>query len=257
MATTCPALRAHHLVGEPRHFGLGRITRHIDQSLVPAGIVKARGDQPLRAEVAHIAERHCGAGRLLGLHSITSSGAVAQAPTNHLSLVGFNRSSRPFLVSTCARADLSNGRIRTPGQGLLAIGSPPSTQQRVQTSANVPASAHPSLRALNPATRATRLITVDEMRQPDPITLHRVGRLLAAVGSLLGSEITTAWLARTLVRVDRGPMLNAPRLGPALRTLGFQPVRRRGGTRRVSTWMRPGAPVPRAGRPRVQERLTG
>ena len=59
------------------------------------------------------------------------AGAVAQAPTNHLFLVGFNRSSRSFLVSSCARADLSNGRMRTPGQGLLAMGSPPSIQQRV------------------------------------------------------------------------------------------------------------------------------
>ena len=58
-------------------------------------------------------------------------GAVAQAPTNHLFLVGFNRSSGPFLVSSCARADLSNGRMRTPGQGLLAKGAPPSIQQRV------------------------------------------------------------------------------------------------------------------------------
>ena len=58
-------------------------------------------------------------------------GAGAQAPTNHLFLVGFNRSSRPLLVSSCAKADLSNGRMRTPGQGLLAMGSPPSIQQRV------------------------------------------------------------------------------------------------------------------------------
>ena len=91
--------------------------------------------------------------------------------------------------------------------------------------------------------------------KPDPITLRRVHRFFAAVRSLLGAEITTAWLARALVRADDGPMLDAPRLGPALRTLGFQPVRRRRGTRRVSTWMHPGAPVPRAGRPRVQERL--
>jgi hypothetical protein len=50
-------------------------------------------------------------------------GAVTQAPTNHLFLVGFDWSYRPFLVS--------KGRMRTPGQGLLAMGSPPSIQQRV------------------------------------------------------------------------------------------------------------------------------
>ena len=60
----------------------------------------------------------------LGFTRSPSSGAVAQAPTNHLFFIGFNRSS-------CARADLSNGRMRTPGQGLLAMGSPPSIQQRV------------------------------------------------------------------------------------------------------------------------------
>lgn len=79
-------------------------------------------------------------------------------------------------------------------------------------------------------------------------------RFFTAVRSLL-EEITTAWLARTLVRVDDGPLLEAPRLGPALRTLGIQPVRRRRGTRRISKWLAPGAPPPRVGRPRVQESL--
>jgi hypothetical protein len=90
------------------------------------------------------------------------------------------------------------------------------------------------------------------MRQPDPVTLSRVCKFLAAVRSLLGAEITTAWLARALVRVDGGPMLDPPRLGPALRTLGFQSVRRRHGTHRVNKWLAPGAPPPHAGRPRVQ-----
>ena len=47
------------------------------------------------------------------------------------------------------------------------------------------------------------------MRQPDPITLQRVSKLLSAARPLLVEEITTAWLARTLVRVDGGPMLDA------------------------------------------------
>ena len=88
------------------------------------------------------------------------------------------------------------------------------------------------------------------MRHPDHITSGRVRRLLTAVQPMLDEEITTAWLARTLVRVDGGPMLDAPRLGPALRALGFQPVRRRRGIRRVSTWLRPGAPHPQVGRPK-------
>jgi hypothetical protein len=46
-----------------------------------------------------------------------------------------------------------------------------------------------------------------KIRPADPLTLRRVSRLLTAVRPLLGSEITTAWLARTMVRVDGGPML--------------------------------------------------
>jgi hypothetical protein len=88
------------------------------------------------------------------------------------------------------------------------------------------------------------------MRQPDPITLQRVFELLSAARPLLVEEITTAWLARTLVRVDGGPMLDAPRLGPALRMLGFQCTRRRRGARKVSVWLLPGASPPRVGRPR-------
>jgi hypothetical protein len=65
---------------------------------------------------------------------------------------------------------------------------------------------------------------VKDMRQPDPITLHRVSKLLAAVRPLVGDEITTTWLASTMVRVDGGPMLDGPRLGPPLRMLGFQSI---------------------------------
>ncbi len=92
------------------------------------------------------------------------------------------------------------------------------------------------------------------MRQPDPVTLCRVRRLLAAVHPMLGEEITSAWLARTLVRVDGGPILDAPRLGPALRAVGFRPVRRRRGFCRINTWLQPGASPPRVGRPRASRR---
>lgn len=88
------------------------------------------------------------------------------------------------------------------------------------------------------------------MRLPDPITFERVSKLLSAARPLLVEEITTGWLARTLVRVDGGPMLDAPRLGPVLRVLGFQCTRRRRGTRKVSVWLLPGASPPRVGRRR-------
>jgi hypothetical protein len=95
---------------------------------------------------------------------------------------------------------------------------------------------------------------VKHMRQPDRITLQRVSKLLSAARPLLVEEITTAWLARTLVRVDGGPILDAPRLGPALRMLGFQCTRRRRGTHRVSVWLRPGAAPPPLGRPPISSR---
>ena len=85
------------------------------------------------------------------------------------------------------------------------------------------------------------------MRQPDPMTLQRVSTFLAAARTLLVGEITTAWLARALVRVDGGPMLDAPRLGPALRMLGFQCTRRRGvsqGERLAAAWRFSSAPRP-------------
>jgi hypothetical protein len=83
----------------------------------------------------------------------------------------------------------------------------------------------------------------------DPVILGRVQRFFNVARPLLDREITTAWLARTLVRVDRGALLDAPRLGPALRALGFRPLRRRLGSHRRSVWLVPGAPLPRVGRP--------
>lgn len=91
---------------------------------------------------------------------------------------------------------------------------------------------------------------------PDALTLARVRSLLGVVRPMLSEEITTAWLARTLVRVDGGPMLDAPRLGPVLRALGFQLVRRRRGTQRVNTWLQPSVPPARVGRPRRAPTLT-
>jgi hypothetical protein len=87
-------------------------------------------------------------------------------------------------------------------------------------------------------------------RRPDPVTFGRLQSFLNVARRLLEQEFTTAWLARTLVRFDRGPLLDAPRLGLALRALGFRSMRRRQGTRRRSMWLVPGAPSPRVGRPK-------
>jgi hypothetical protein len=82
------------------------------------------------------------------------------------------------------------------------------------------------------------------------IALDRLRQFLMAVRPMLGDEITAVWLARALVRFDRGPLLAGPTLGPTLRALGLRSVRRRRGAHRVMSWIMPGQPKPRAGRPR-------
>jgi len=61
---TRPAFRTHDLARKRRHFGIGRIVRHVDQPLVPARIAEASGDEPLHAKRTHVAERHRRAVRL-------------------------------------------------------------------------------------------------------------------------------------------------------------------------------------------------
>jgi hypothetical protein len=63
------ALGAYDLVTKPRHFGIVRVFRHVDQALVAARIVEAGRNEPLYAEMAHVAERHRGAGWVLGCHA--------------------------------------------------------------------------------------------------------------------------------------------------------------------------------------------
>src|SRR5688500_13593606 len=58
------------------------------------------------------------------------------------------------------------------------------------------------------------------MRQPDALTYSRVAQSLAAVPSVLVHEITITWLAHTLGLAAGGPMLDAPRLGPAWLPIG-------------------------------------
>jgi hypothetical protein len=84
---------------------------------------------------------------------------------------------------------------------------------------------------------------------PDPMILHRVYRLWDVTRTFGLTEVTTAWAAHTLVRIDGGPMLDPGRLAPALRFLGYTPVRRRAGQRRINAWLPPGKPPSRRGRP--------
>ena len=44
--------------GKGRHFGFGRIARHVDQRRVPTRVVEAVRDQLLHPELAYVAERH-------------------------------------------------------------------------------------------------------------------------------------------------------------------------------------------------------
>jgi len=69
-----------------------RTGRYVDEALVSARIVEAGGDKVLHAEMAHIAERHRRAGRVLGVH-------WRRNPSNR-------RNHRRQLV--CRRAFISN-----------------------------------------------------------------------------------------------------------------------------------------------------
>jgi hypothetical protein len=96
-----------------------------------------------------------------------------------------------------------------------------------------------------------RLRCLNGTRETDPVILARIQRFLLGAHSLLPAEITTEWLAWAVVRFDGGPPVDAPRLGPALRQLGFSSVRRRLDARRLRVWLAPAAVRPRVGRPRA------
>ena len=83
---------------------------------------------------------------------------------------------------------------------------------------------------------------------PDPITLRRVHNLWQTTRTFGLGEITTAWAIHTMVRIDNGPPPDPGQLGPALRALGYRPVRRRQGKRRVNAWLLPHHPPSPRGR---------
>jgi hypothetical protein len=56
---------------EIRNFRFGRVAKHFDKGFVPTRRVKARCDQSLYAQLAHIAERHGLAGWVFWLHHQT------------------------------------------------------------------------------------------------------------------------------------------------------------------------------------------
>jgi hypothetical protein len=92
------------------------------------------------------------------------------------------------------------------------------------------------------------------MMSRDAFVAHqRVYRALVAAKPTLGDSITVAQLQRAL----GPPLLDASRIGPPLRDLGFRPVRQRRGSRRAITWLLPGVPVNRGGHPRRRQELVG
>jgi hypothetical protein len=149
----------------------------------------------------------------LGFTRSPSSGAVAQAPTNHLFFIGFNRSS-------CARADLSNGRMRTPGQGRLAIGSSPLIQQRVQVKTGAFAS------NVLQSCVSCRLI-LKSFSPPLPSVHRRAGRVLG-VHSMTSSARADSWGGTSMpsvIAVFR--LMNSSTLVTCWtgRSAGFSPLR--------------------------------
>jgi hypothetical protein len=89
------------------------------------------------------------------------------------------------------------------------------------------------------------------MAPPTPalLILHRVYRMWEATHRFSSPEVTIAWIAHALVRFDGGPPPDPGQLAPALRFLGYTPVRRRQGDRRVNAWLLPGRPPSPRGRP--------
>jgi hypothetical protein len=65
LVPTASTLGADHAAFEVRDFGFSRVAPHIDQRDVAAGIVQARCDETLHAQVAHVTERHRWSGGLL------------------------------------------------------------------------------------------------------------------------------------------------------------------------------------------------
>ena len=59
--STSAAFGTDNLRGEGWHVYIAGVFRHVDEPLMAARIVEARCDQPLHAEMAHVAERHSAA----------------------------------------------------------------------------------------------------------------------------------------------------------------------------------------------------
>src|SRR5262249_12847111 len=63
----------------------------------------------------------------------------------------------------------------------------------------------------------------------DPVIFERLSKFHASTRPALADVVSAFWLGRVLAQSDGGPVVDAPRLGPALRRLGFRSVRRRNG----------------------------
>jgi hypothetical protein len=86
-------------------------------------------------------------------------------------------------------------------------------------------------------------------RLPDPIILSRVCYLLSHAVPALPAPTTAAWIGRVLALVDGGPIIDPPRLGPALRACGFHHSFRRQGRGRAWVWYPPPRRPTRGRRP--------
>jgi hypothetical protein len=82
VAAARPALGAHDLAGERRHFNIVGVFRHVDQALMAAHVVEAVRDKPLLAQFAHVAELHRGPGGCLGL-LVTGSETLKRVPDSN------------------------------------------------------------------------------------------------------------------------------------------------------------------------------
>jgi hypothetical protein len=90
------ALGADRMPADVRVFSFRRIAKHLNQCVMAARIIEARGDQPLHAERAHVAEGHRRAGWVFHCWKINMTARAATKPSKA------KQSQGPARLALCA-----------------------------------------------------------------------------------------------------------------------------------------------------------
>jgi hypothetical protein len=94
-----------------------RMARHVDQDLVPARVVEAIGDQVMHPELAHVAERHRRAGRVLGIGELNAEDRAHYQRREALLRDQFDRWLKSTRIKTTPRDDV----VATVPQNQLSV----------------------------------------------------------------------------------------------------------------------------------------